>query len=71
MLAANKMGGRFNMQALRWASKELRGDKEVVLAAVQQNGQVLPFASKELQKDEEVVLAAVKQREEAREKRST
>ena len=51
MLAANKMGGRFNMQALRWASKELRGDKEVVLAAAQQDADAPRWTSKELQKD--------------------
>ena len=57
---------------LTWICKQgAAGGKDVVLAAVQQNGQVLPFASKELQKDEEVVLAAEKQKEEAREKRST
>jgi histidinol phosphatase-like PHP family hydrolase len=37
------------------------GDKEVVLAAVKQNGLALEYASKELQNDREVVLAAVKQ----------
>ena len=52
-------------------SMELQADKDVVMAAVKQNGEALRFASKELQKDEEVVLAAEKQEEEAREKRST
>ena len=44
MLAAVQQNGF----ALRCASKELRGDKEVVLAAVQQNGLALRCASKEL-----------------------
>ena len=41
--------------------KKFQNDKEVVLAAVQQNGYALQYASKELQNDREVVLAAVKQ----------
>ena len=40
-------------------------DKEVVLAAVKQNGMALIFASEELKNDKEIVLAAVKQDEEA------
>jgi len=40
-------------------SEELKKDKEVVLAAVRQDGDALKYASKELQKDKEVVLAAV------------
>ena len=39
--------------------EELKKDKEVVLAAVRQDGDALKYASKELQKDKEVVLAAV------------
>lgn len=46
---------------LAHASKELRADKEVVLAVVKQNGSALEHASEELQADKEVVLAAVKQ----------
>jgi predicted RNA-binding protein (virulence factor B family) len=42
------------------ASESLRADKEVVLAAVSQNGEELEFASKELQSDREVILTAVK-----------
>ena len=45
---------------LKEASETLQADKEVVLAAVSQNGLELEFASKELQNDREVVLAAVK-----------
>ena len=45
--------------ALGYASAELRGDKEVVLAAVKQYGDALEYASAELRGDKEVVLAAV------------
>ena len=46
---------------VQYASKELRGDKEVVLAAVQQNGLLLEYASKEFKNNRTIVLAAVKQ----------
>jgi len=39
----------------------LRGDKDVALAAVKQNGLVLYYASDELRGDKEVVLAAMGQ----------
>ena len=54
-----------NGGALAYASAELRGDREVVLAAVNQYGGALQFASAELRGDREVVLAAVKQYGEA------
>ena len=38
-----------------------QNNKEVVLAAVKQDGHALPYADKSLKKDKEVVLAAVKQ----------
>ena len=47
--------------ALEYASEELRGDKEVVLEAVRQNGWLLEYASEELRGDREVVLEAVRQ----------
>ena len=47
--------------ALKNASPELQADREVVLAAVRQNGWVLCYASTELRADREVVLAAVQQ----------
>ena len=47
--------------ALRYASKKLRSDREVVLAAVNKDGIALEHASRELRSDREVVLAAVKQ----------
>jgi hypothetical protein len=42
-------------------SQELQNDKEVVLAAVQENGFSLGYASRELKSDKEVCLAAVQQ----------
>ena len=44
---------------LKYASPELRADKEVVLAAVKNSGAQLKYASPELRADKEVVLAAV------------
>ena len=41
--------------------KKLKSEKEVVLAAVKQNGNALEYASENLKADKEVVLAAVKQ----------
>merc|ERR1712072_374409 len=46
---------------LRAMECEFQGDREVVLAAVQQNGGALPYASSELQRDRDLVLAAVRQ----------
>ena len=48
-------------QELGCASKELRADREVVLAAVRQDGIALGYASDALRADHEVVLAAVTQ----------
>ena len=42
-----------------YASEKLKGNKEVVLAAVTKNGKALQYASEELSADREVVLAAV------------
>ena len=42
----------------QFASASLKEDKEVVLAAVAQNGLALRFASTSLQEDKEVVLVA-------------
>jgi hypothetical protein len=49
------------IQQDEYISEELKKDKEVVLAAVKQDGYALQYASEELKKDKEVVLAAVKQ----------
>jgi hypothetical protein len=46
---------------LQYASDDLKADKEVVLAAVTQNGNALQYASEDLKADKEVVLAAVTQ----------
>jgi hypothetical protein len=40
-----KLGGSFDLQSV---SEALRNDKEIVLAAVQQNGSALSFASEDL-----------------------
>jgi hypothetical protein len=49
---------------VRW-SRELKADREVVLASVAQKGRALRHASAELQADREVVLVAVAQEGEA------
>ena len=46
---------------IKHALNELKGDKEVVLEAVKQNGHALQYASVELKNDKEVVLETVKQ----------
>ena len=48
-----------NGDALKYASDELKGDRDVVLAAVTQNGHALKYASDELKGDKDVVLAAL------------
>jgi hypothetical protein len=50
----------FTWGELERSSPELQADREVVLAAVQQDGWELEFASEELQADREVVLASVR-----------
>ena len=52
-----------NWQALRSASAELQGDREVVLEAVKQSGDALISVADELRADGEFVLEAVKQNE--------
>ena len=47
--------------ALQYVSRSLQADKQIALAAVQQNGCALEHAGDELQGDKEVVLAAVRQ----------
>jgi hypothetical protein len=46
--------------SLKYASEELRGDREVVMAAISKVGLLLNSASKELRNDKELVLVAVK-----------
>eukprot|EP00971_Amphidinium_carterae_P278900 5536550-Amphidinium_carterae.1 len=47
--------------ALRYASAELRADRELVLFAVSRNGRVIKYQSEQLRGDREIALAAVKQ----------
>ena len=46
---------------LQHASKELQGDRDIVLAAVEKDGDALQYASPELRSDDKVVLVAVAQ----------
>ena len=50
-----------NGLALRYASEELRADKDVALAAVRHRGRALEHAGPELRADLQLVLAAVQQ----------
>ena len=45
---------------LKYASSDVRDDREVVMSAVSQDGWALEFASDELRADRDIVLAAVK-----------
>ena len=51
-----KIGGKL----LKYASQELKADREIVLAAIKNHGCSLEYASEELKTDREVVLAAIK-----------
>ena len=44
--------------ALRHAAKYLKADREIIIAAVIQNGFALFYASKNLKADREIILAA-------------
>ena len=44
---------------LNHATEELKGDREIVMAAVSQYGWALEFATEELKGDREFVMAAV------------
>jgi len=48
---------------LKYASEKLKGDKEIVLDAVQRNSFILQYATEELRGDREVVLTAIQQYE--------
>ena len=50
---------RQTWRALRYASAELKGDREIVMEAVKQSGNALRHASAELQGDREIVMVAV------------
>jgi hypothetical protein len=45
---------------LKYASSQLKKDRDVVFTAVCNNGEALQYASKEFRKDKEIVLAAVR-----------
>ena len=51
---------RKNGLALKYASKEIKNDKEMVLLAVKSNGNALEYASEELQKDQQIINIAKK-----------
>jgi hypothetical protein len=46
--------------ALEYAAKSLKADREIVLAAVKNNGDALEYAAKSLKADPDIVLAAAK-----------
>ena len=46
-------------RALEYAAAELKGDREIVLAAVAQQSHALEYAAAELKRDREIVLVAV------------
>ena len=48
-------------QALQWASEEMKGDRELCMAAVAQNGLALKWASEEMKGDRGLCTAAVAQ----------
>ena len=48
-------------EALQFATEELKGDHEIVMTAVSQDGLALQFATEELRGDREIVMAAVSQ----------
>jgi len=55
-----KRGADINQLPLNKVSKELRADREVVIAVVKQEPLQLKWAQKSLRGEEEVVLAAIK-----------
>ena len=48
--------------ALSEASEELKGDREIVLAAVSKHGRAIQYASQELKGDREIVMTAISNR---------
>ena len=52
---------KFKKEIISLSNEKLKVDKEVILAAVKQNGYALEYADKKLKVDKEVVLAAIKQ----------
>mmetsp|Transcript_87749 Transcript_87749/g.183430 ORF Transcript_87749/g.183430 Transcript_87749/m.183430 type:complete len:478 (-) Transcript_87749:249-1682(-) len=52
---------KLNWMCLKYATDELKGEREIVMLAVQSGGWALSYASEALQTDREVALAATKQ----------
>ena len=50
-----------NGLALQWASEEMKGERELCMAAVAQNGLYLEHASQKMKGDRELCMAAVAQ----------
>ena len=48
-----------NCYALKYATEEMKGDREIVMAAVSKHGHTLQYATEELKGDREIVMAAV------------
>ena len=55
MLTCLKINGNW----LKYASEELRANREIVLTAVKQTGTSLYYAEKSMRADREIMLAAV------------
>ena len=45
---------------MQWAGKEMKGDRELCMAAVAQNWRAIKFCAGSIKRDEEIVLAAWK-----------
>ena len=58
-MVAQHGGGRDGHGALRYASYELRANREVIMAAVAQSGGALSYASMGLRADRDFILAAM------------
>ena len=52
---------KFKKEIISLSDEKLKVDKEVILAAVKQNGYALQYADEKLKANKEVILAAVKQ----------
>jgi len=54
------LAAKHGPRALQYADERLKGDREVVLAAINQNGSTLEYANPKFKRDRDVVLAAVR-----------
>ena len=50
-----------NYGSLCWASEKIRGNKNIVMEAVKNNGHEIQYASNDLKNDKEVVITALKE----------